>query len=382
MTWMPEDFADELRGLAERLQDHATRGDEPDVATPLAALRTAAEAVGESWSGSNMGYQSRVYYADLEVPPPGAHFDSEWGFLGEFHGTTGDWREFKTDHVIQLVHEMAGVADVDAATMLGQEASREWQVAGQEVVSVFRAFLASSEDTLIEQLLGEAEEVRDMTPGQAAHALVGPIGSRMVRDTTAFNQGFIAAPHQQIVARIISIRSSFGACSSLARIAERGASHIQRLKASQRSRGEGAAVAGESVFIGHGRSLLWRELKDFVSDRLGLPWDEFNRVPVAGFTNIARLSEMLDNAAIAFVVLTAEDETADGKERARQNVVHEAGLFQGRLGFSRAIVLLEDGCDEFSNIAGLGQIRFPPGRITAAFDEVRQVLEREGFAEG
>jgi predicted nucleotide-binding protein len=90
---------------------------------------------------------------------------------------------------------------------------------------------------------------------------------------------------------------------------------------------------------------------------------------------------MLDNAAIAFIVLTAEDETTDGTERARQNVVHEAGLFQGRLGFSRAIVLLEDGCDEFSNIAGLGQIRFPRGQIGAAFDQVRQVLQREGLVE-
>jgi predicted nucleotide-binding protein len=138
-------------------------------------------------------------------------------------------------------------------------------------------------------------------------------------------------------------------------------------------------AGGKRVFIGHGRSPVWRELKDFLSDRLGLPWDEFNRVPVAGVTNVARLSQLLDDAGIALVVLTAEDEMADGVERARQNVVHEAGLFQGRLGFARAIVLLEEGCEEFSNIAGLGQIRFPRGRVSAAFDEVRQVLEREGF---
>jgi predicted nucleotide-binding protein len=189
----------------------------------------------------------------------------------------------------------------------------------------------------------------------------------------------MAAPHQVVEARVISIRSVFGACSSLARIAERGASHIVRLESSALSRGQGAAVTGQNVFIGHGQSRLWRELKDFVSDRLALQWDEFNRVPVAGVTNIARLSEMLDNAGIAFIVLTAEDEMADGKERARQNVVHEAGLFQGRLGFSRAIVLLEEGCEEFSNIQGLGQIRFPRGSISAAFEEVRKVLEREGF---
>lgn len=127
---------------------------------------------------------------------------------------------------------------------------------------------------------------------------------------------------------------------------------------------------------------MWRELKDFVQDRLGLPWDEFNRVPVAGVTNIARLSEMLDAAAIALLVMTAEDEMADGAVQARMNVVHEAGLFQGRLGFTRAILLLEEGCAEFSNVQGLGQIRFPKGKIAAAFEEVRRVLEREGLING
>ena len=61
------------------------------------------------------------------------------------------------------------------------------------------------------------------------------------------------------------------------------------------------------------------------------------------------------------------------------NAVHEAGLFQGRLGFMRAIVLLEEGCEQFSNIEGLGQIRFPCGNISAAFEEIRRVLEREGL---
>ncbi len=64
------------------------------------------------------------------------------------------------------------------------------------------------------------------------------------------------------------------------------------------------------------------------------------------------------------------------------NVVHEAGLFQGRLGFTKAIVLLEEGCKEFTNIQGLGQIRFPRGRISSAFEEVRRVLEREGLIGG
>jgi hypothetical protein len=116
---------------------------------------------------------------------------------------------------------------------------------------------------------------------------------------------------------------------------------------------------GNNVFIGHGASSLWRELKDFLRDRLLLTVDEFTNVPIAGIATHDRLTELLDSAAFAFLVMTAEDDQPDGKKRARENVVHEAGLFQGRLGFKRAIVLLEEGCEEFSNIHGLGQIRFP-----------------------
>jgi hypothetical protein len=109
--------------------------------------------------------------------------------------------------------------------------------------------------------------------------------------------------------------------------------------------------------------------------------DEFNSVPVAGISTVARLSDLIEAASFAFLIMTAEDEQADGKLNARLNVVHEVGLLQGRLGFSRAIVLLEDGCEEFSNIHGMGQIRFPKGNIGAKFEDIRAVLEREGLIE-
>lgn len=135
---------------------------------------------------------------------------------------------------------------------------------------------------------------------------------------------------------------------------------------------------GSRIFIGHGRSSMWRELKDFLNDRLGLPWDEFNREAVAGITTFERISEMLDSASFAFLIMTAEDQHSDSSTHARQNVVHEVGLFQGRLGPTKAIILLEEGCSEFSNIVGLSQIRFPKGHISAVFEEIRRVLEREG----
>ncbi len=130
-----------------------------------------------------------------------------------------------------------------------------------------------------------------------------------------------------------------------------------------------------TIFIGHGRSLVWMQLRDLLTNRLGLSFEEFNRISVAGLTVTDRLRQMLDASDFAFVILTGEDETAEGVLRARQNVVHELGLFQGRLGFDRAIVLLEEGCEHFSNIAGLQEIRFPRNNLMAMSEEVRRVLE-------
>ena len=129
------------------------------------------------------------------------------------------------------------------------------------------------------------------------------------------------------------------------------------------------------VFIGHGHSLVWMQLRDFLKDRLGLEWDEFNRIPVAGLTALQRLQQMLDTSSFAFIIFTGDDETKDGVPQARQNAVHELGLFQGRLGFDRAVVLLEEGCAEFSNIAGLQQMRFPVNNIMAISEDIRRVLE-------
>lgn len=96
------------------------------------------------------------------------------------------------------------------------------------------------------------------------------------------------------------------------------------------------------VFIGHGRSPLWKDLRHFLTDRLHLESDDFNRESVAGFSTKERLIEMLHASTFAFLVMTGEDNQGDGTARARENVVHEVGLFQGKLGFEKAIILLEE----------------------------------------
>jgi predicted nucleotide-binding protein len=77
--------------------------------------------------------------------------------------------------------------------------------------------------------------------------------------------------------------------------------------------------------------------------------------------------------------MTAEDEHADGSKHARENVVHEVGLFQGRLGFKKVVILLEDGCERFSNIQGVVYVPFRKGEIRSAYAKIRSALSREGI---
>jgi predicted nucleotide-binding protein len=140
------------------------------------------------------------------------------------------------------------------------------------------------------------------------------------------------------------------------------------------------ALNNRRIFIGHGRSQAWHGLKDLLVNRFHLPHDEFGREQRAGINTQDVLMTMLDGAKFAFLVMTAEDEHGDNKLHARQNVIHEIGLFQGRLGYEKAIILLEEGCAEFSNITGLTYIPFPKGNIKAVSEDIWAVLKRERLA--
>ena len=138
--------------------------------------------------------------------------------------------------------------------------------------------------------------------------------------------------------------------------------------------------AGRAVFIGHGHSEEWRKLYIYLRDSHDLSVREFNSGgSPAGISIIDHLQTMLDEAGFAFLILTGDDEQATGELHPRLNVVHEAGLFQGKLGFRKAILFLEDGCRGFSNVQGLTHIQFPKGEIEAKFHEAAGALKREGL---
>jgi len=132
------------------------------------------------------------------------------------------------------------------------------------------------------------------------------------------------------------------------------------------------------IFIGHGRSKLWARVKVHIENDLHLKTEEFESESRVGQSVVPVLEQMLSKSSFAVLILTAEDETKDGSRRARQNVIHEAGLFQGRLGFEKLVLLKQKGVEDLSNLAGLQHVEFSGEKVEQTFYELGRVLKREG----
>ena len=86
------------------------------------------------------------------------------------------------------------------------------------------------------------------------------------------------------------------------------------------------------VFIGHGKSEQWRDLKDHLHDKHGYKDQSYrSSTHIIMYRDI--LEDMMAKSFMTILVMTGEDKDENGNLHARENVIHELGLFQGKLGF-------------------------------------------------
>lgn len=369
---------EELEQIVERLEQLARRGDDPAIAGPLAKLQESALEIHKSASDSWLGYHARVYYGEFEEPPRGQYFDQEWGLTPTVSNRTSKlWKPHDSKDVVAAIRENAGNPDLNPVREFDDDAREEVGECRSATLSILQIH-TNEDDQYLEDVKSEIKNILLLSRQDAKQRIIIDLAppNKGTRDHVAVDQGQKTPPHVDVYAEIratCDIRETIG---DLAKFVKRAASHLLR---HQQAVSRQMSNVGTKVFIGHGHSPAWHDLRKFIKERLKLPTDEFNSEPTAGTTTIERLEQMLSSAAVAFLVMTAEDRQRDGKSHPRLNVVHETGLFQGRLGPKRAIILLEEGCEEFSNIAGLGQLRFPKGAIKSTFEDIRQILEQAGL---
>ena len=339
----------------------------------LNSLLENIKKVENAWCGSWYGYRAKVYYRDFESPPLGMYFSHNWQYEAEPNSELQDessWQMFSEAQVQSVIEEGIEKRDIGNAfdeTGKWIQAFRDRKV---DILAIIR-IVQKSHSSLFDRLMEQAEQlqiptidgiVRSMRPAELD-----------TEDPIAKEQGIWTPPHIQLHAKVLwSIRAA-GSVHELAKLVQKTIAQIERVSAVSNER----RITGAKVFIGHGHSPIWRELKDFLQDDLRLNCVAFEMVSIVGNTISDELATMLYDSEFAFLVCTAEDETVDGKKHPRMNVIHEAGLFGGRLGFDRAVILLEEECERFSNNQGILHSSFPKNNIKCTYYDVRRALEKK-----
>lgn len=129
------------------------------------------------------------------------------------------------------------------------------------------------------------------------------------------------------------------------------------------------------VFISHGQANDWREVQDFIEKDIVLQTLELAQEPNQGRTVLQKLEQESSRCDFAVIVMTGDDLDSDGVIRARENVMHEIGFFQGKYGMKAVCLLHEEGTNIPSNIDGLVYIPFTKGNVVATFGALQRELK-------
>jgi predicted nucleotide-binding protein len=128
----------------------------------------------------------------------------------------------------------------------------------------------------------------------------------------------------------------------------------------------------DSVFISHGHNeVLKLKLKDFVTSKLKRKVLILSEYPDRGMTIIEKLEAASNTCDCAIILMSSDDLQLNGGQRARQNVIHELGFFQGKYGRSKTILLVENGIEICSNISGIVRTEFDRDHFEACFERLR-----------
>ena len=224
---------EELFEVAKKLDVAATLSDSEELAKPLQALAEAAHEVGRAFSGSWLGYQSRVYYQGLVPPPPGANFSQEWGLDDVSYvglGSRGEWREYQFDQVVTVIRQRAGNPDLTPAKNAAEQAASAFDAQKSEIISILHEAIEERPDSFLSKLKNDIDQLAPLSLMGVAERW-RPKGQIMTRDTLAMGQGAQIPPHVHVGAEVASLRQTFGICKAAAEIARKAASTLLNEKA-------------------------------------------------------------------------------------------------------------------------------------------------------
>lgn len=225
---------------------------------------------------------------------------------------------------------------------------------------------------------GEPDESRDAEENdylilRALHEIGGDGGTFTPSEILAEATGIPlqdVKDHLELLAEDDKVRFTVNSTGNAAYMEPRGRLYLKETAMPKKQ----SKSMPKRIFITHGRSGDWREVRDYVQREIGIEILELAQEPFQGRTILQKLDDESSKCGYAVIVMTGDDRLGD-EVRARENVIHEIGFFQGRYGFDRVCLLYEEGVNIPSNMHGLGYVHFPRGVVKAGFADLRKEIE-------
>jgi CAP12/Pycsar effector protein, TIR domain len=133
------------------------------------------------------------------------------------------------------------------------------------------------------------------------------------------------------------------------------------------------------IFVGHSRSKLLTKLIAFLEDELNIKTITYDSESKEGDSITSVSEKLLNTVAFAILILTPEDETKEDKIKVHRNLVYETGLFQGKLGFKKVLILHQRGIGDLPDFTKAHSIKLIDKNIEQIFIEVKQILKSENI---
>ena len=136
-------------------------------------------------------------------------------------------------------------------------------------------------------------------------------------------------------------------------------------------------VPTSGVFLAHGPDPQWQTVRQFLEQDCSLSVHTVDSTPIDDDW-VESVTACMHLCGFGVCVLTPDDLTVSGLGRAAQGVINLVGILQGSCGFRRVALLVEEGCEIFSNMHGVVELRFRHGHVESTLWQLDRMLRREG----
>ena len=182
-------------------------------------LAANIDCLAKAFSGSWLGYHSRIYYANFQPPAPGHNFSSAWGFARySSNPNSENWHEFQADAIRQVAFSNVDPKYWERLETISNSAREVFDDHREKIRTILDILLENKKVATVERLREDIEKISGRITTTAFVHNMAPKGQIMSHDMEAMTQGIQVPPHVLLLAEHLSFLSSFTALEQVAKV--------------------------------------------------------------------------------------------------------------------------------------------------------------------